>query len=110
MVEPNEQIERGSSNVFADLGYQDAEERRTKVRLAQVLNDELAKRGLTQKEAARLLGLGQPKVSALANYRLSGFSLERLLTLLTALDRDVDIVLREKASSQPRGAIKVLAE
>jgi predicted XRE-type DNA-binding protein len=79
----DEAITRGTANVFADLGYADAEERQTKLKLAHALNEIVAERGLTQAGAAKLLGVNQPKVSALMNYRLSGFSVERLMTLLT---------------------------
>jgi predicted XRE-type DNA-binding protein len=93
----DETITRGTDNVFADLGYVDAAERQTKLRLAHAINIIVAERRLTQSEAAKLLGLNQPKVSALTRYKLSGFSVERLMTLLTALDRDVDIVIRRRA-------------
>jgi predicted XRE-type DNA-binding protein len=96
-------ITRGTGNVFADLGYADAEERQTKLRLAYAINGIVAGQGLTQAEAARLLGLNQPKVSALTNYKLAGFSVERLMTLLTALDRDVDIVIRKRAKARGSG-------
>jgi predicted XRE-type DNA-binding protein len=95
-------ITRGTGNVFADLGYPDAEERQTKLRLANAINGIVADRGLTQTGAAAILGLNQPKVSALSNYKLAGFSVERLMTLLTSLDRDVEIVIRKKARG--RGA------
>jgi predicted XRE-type DNA-binding protein len=96
-------ITRGSENVFADLGYADAEERQTKLRLAYAINGIVAGQGLTQAEAAKLLGLNQPKVSALTNYKLAGFSVERLMTLLTALDRDVEIVISRRAKAPGRG-------
>ena len=100
-----EQIVRGSGNVFADLGCPDAEERQTKLRLALALNTILDERKLNQADAAARLGVNQPKVSALRNYKLEGFSVERLMTLLTALDRDVEIVIRKKPRS--RGAAKI---
>jgi hypothetical protein len=59
--------------------------------------------------AARVLGLAQPKVSALRNYRLTGFSLERLMTLLTALDKDIEIVIRQKPRSRRAARISVVA-
>jgi predicted XRE-type DNA-binding protein len=101
-------IVRGSGNVFADLNFPDAEERQTKLRLAYALNTVIDKQKLTQGEAALRLGLNQPKVSALRNYKLDGFSVERLMTLLNALDRDIEIVIRKKPRS--RGArISVVA-
>ena len=103
-------IVRGTGNVFADLGYSDAEERQTKLKLANAINSIVAERGLTQSAAASTLGLNQPKVSALSNYRLAGFSVERLMTLLTALDRDVEIVVRKRARAPgARGKISVKA-
>lgn len=104
-----ETVTRVSGNVFADLGYSDAEERQTKLRLAHVINGVIARRRLTQVTAADRLGIGQPKVSALANYKLEGFSVERLMTLLTALDQDVEIVIRNKPRSRPSGRISVVA-
>jgi predicted XRE-type DNA-binding protein len=104
-----EQIVRGSGNVFADLGYPDAEERQTKLRLAFALNAIIDQRKLNQADAATLLGVNQPKVSALRNYKLEGFSVERLMTLLTALDRDVDIVIRKKPRSRSAARISVIA-
>jgi predicted XRE-type DNA-binding protein len=104
-----EPIIRGTSNVFADLGYADAEERQTKLRLAHALNTIIDERKLSQAEAASRLGLNQPKVSALRNYKLEGFSVERLMTLLTALDRDVEIVIRKKPRSRAAARISVVA-
>src|SRR3954447_24311659 len=102
-------ITRGSTNVFEDLGYPDAAERQAKLRLAYALNQVLEHRGLTQAAAATLLSLSQPKVSALRNYKLAGFSLERLMNLLTALDQDVEIVIRRKPRSRRGGRISVVA-
>lgn len=104
-----EPIARGTGNVFADLGYPDAEERQTKLRLAFALNAILDQRKLNQADAAARLGINQPKVSALRNYKLDGFSVERLMTLLTALDRDVEIVIRKKPRSRSTARISVIA-
>jgi predicted XRE-type DNA-binding protein len=93
-------ITRG--NVFADLGAPDAEERRTKLKLAYALNAIMEEDRLTQAAAAAKLGLKQPKVSALRNYKLEGFSVERLMTLLNALDQDVEIVIRAKSRARAR--------
>lgn len=61
----------------------------------------MEERRLTQAAIAELLGINQPKVSALLNYKLAGFSVEWLMTFLTALDRDVEIVIRKKPRSRP---------
>lgn len=108
-VDETEEITRGSGNVFADLGYPDAEERQTRLRLAHALNQVIVRRRLTQAAAAELLGVNQPKVSALMNYKLDGFSVERLMMFLTALDRDVEIVIRKKPRSRPAARIRVVA-
>ncbi|MDT3687377.1 MAG: helix-turn-helix transcriptional regulator [Pseudorhodoplanes sp.] len=103
------EIARGSGNVFADLGFADADERQTKLRLAYALNTIMDAQRLTQAAAAAKLGLNQPKVSALRNYKLEGFSVERLMTLLTALDQDVEIVIRKKPRSRAAARISVVA-
>lgn len=101
------EIVRGTRNVFADLGYRDATERQSRLRMAHALNKVLERRGLTQAEAAEILGVSQPKVSALRNYRLAGFSVERLMNLLTALGQDVEIVIRRKPRSRKTARISV---
>jgi hypothetical protein len=66
-------------------------------------------RKLSQADAASVLGVTQPKVSALRHYKLSGFSVERLMNLLTALDHDVEIVIRRKPHSRKAARINVVA-
>lgn len=102
-------VARGGGNVFADLGFADAEEMQTKVRLAHAINEIVEERGLTQVKAANVLGVAQPKMSSLAHYKLEGFSVERLMTYLTALDRDVQIVIKKKPRSRASGRISVEA-
>ena len=89
-------VQAGSGDVFVDLGFKDADERRLRVKLAMQLNELIAKRGLTQSAAAELFGVPQPHISDLKNYKLSRFSSERLLRFLTFLDKDVEIVIRPK--------------
>jgi predicted XRE-type DNA-binding protein len=98
-----------SGNVFSDLGISNAEEKQTKVRLAVAINEIVQDQQLSQAAAARRLNVNQPKVSALSNYQLDGFSVERLMNFLTALDRDVNIVIRRKPRSQKIGRILVSA-
>jgi predicted XRE-type DNA-binding protein len=108
-AERNEAVTRGTGNVFADLGFPDAAERQAKLRLAFALNQVLEERKLSQVDAAKVLGIAQPKVSALTHYKLAGFSVERLMNLLTALDQDVEIVIRRKPRSRKTGRISVVA-
>lgn len=98
--EKTESVVRSSGNVFADLGVRAPGEQQTKVRLAVAINEILRSRRVSQLAAARLLHINQPKVSALVNYRLEGFSVERLIHFLNALDRDVEIVIRKKPRSR----------
>jgi predicted XRE-type DNA-binding protein len=104
-----EAITRGSSNVFADLGYPDAEERQTKLRLAYAINTIIRRKRLKQVGAADKLGVSQPKISSLAHYKLDGFSVERLMTFLTMLDQDVEIVIRKKRRARGVARISVVA-
>ena len=95
--------------VLSDLDLPDAEERQTKLRLAYALNTVINAKRPTQEAAAVRLGLNQSKVSALRNYRLEGFSVERLMTLPNTLDRDIEIVIRKKPKSRPAARISVVA-
>ncbi len=95
-----EKIEMGTGNVFANLGFSDPDERRLRVQLATRLNDLLQAEGLTQAAAAKRLGVAQPHVSELKNYKLSRFSSERLLHYITLLNRDVEIFIRPCADAK----------
>ncbi len=102
-------ITHGTTNVFNDLGYKDGADRQIKTRLALAVNELLQGRKLKQREIATLLHIPQPKVSALINYRLDQFSVEKLMAFLTALNQDVEIVIRRRARSRKPGQITVLA-
>ncbi|HYU36269.1 MAG TPA: helix-turn-helix transcriptional regulator [Thermoanaerobaculia bacterium] len=99
-----------SGNVFADLGFAEPEEELTKAELASHIRQVIRRRRLTQVAAAALMGIDQPKVSALLNGRLTNFSTDRLMRLLTALGQDVEIVVREKSSTLDKGRIRVVGE
>ena len=103
-----ETVEVGSGNVFADLGLPDPDERQLRVQLALRLNDLLQAEGLTQAVAAKRLGIAQPHVSELKHYKLSRFSSERLLHYITLLNRDVEIFIRPRASTDSSGAGAVM--
>ena|SRR6266550_3582281 len=107
--EPKRRIVESSGNVFADLGFADADERKTKVRLAITINDVLQRRRLSQAEAARQLGINQPKISELSNYKLEGFSVERLMRFLTLLDQDIEIIIRNKPRTRRAARVVVTA-
>src|SRR5262249_25385741 len=93
-------IERSSGNVFADLGLKNPEELLAKAKLVQRIADIIVERKLTQVRAAKLLGIDQPKVSALLRGKLDGFSTDRLFRFLNALGRDVEILVRPKRSQE----------
>jgi len=103
-----ELITRGTGNVFADLGFPDAAGRQARLRLACALNQVLEVRKLSQADAARVLRVTLPKVSSLRHYKLAGFSVERLMNLLTALDQDVEVVIRRKPRSRRAARISVV--
>ena len=102
-------IEQGSGNVFADLGYPNAEEALIKARLAQRITAVLEKKRLTQIQEAKLLDIDQPKVSKLLRGQLREFSTERLFRFLMALDQDVEIVIRRKPRSRRHARVSVIA-
>lgn len=102
------EFEVSSGNVFADLGYPDAEDALAKAKLAAEIGAVIKQRGLTQARAATVLGLTQPNVSDLIRGRLRGFSLERLLHCLLALQRNVDIVVSESPRPLKSGHVNVV--
>lgn len=99
-----------SGNVFADMGLPEAEEELTKAQLASHIRQVIKRQRLTQVAAASVMGIDQPKVSALLNGRLANFSSERLMRLLTALGQDVEITVRAKPRDRAHGCIRVLGE
>jgi len=99
-----------SGNVFADMQLPEPEEELTKAQLASHIRQVIRRRRLTQVAAASLLGIDQPKVSALLNGRLTNFSSERLIRLLTALGQDVEITVKAKPRNRAHGRIRVLGD
>lgn len=98
----------GSGNVFADMGLPNPEERLAKAMIASKIHEVMRERKLSQKRAADLMEIDQPKVSKIIRGRLSEFSMEWLLTRLLRLGLDVNIVIRQPASSGPReGVLRV---
>ena len=104
----NSTVERGSGNVFADLELPDADIHLLKAELVSRIDSIVRQRRITQTEAARLLGLSQPDVSRLLRGDFRQYSLERLFRLLTALGRDIDIVVRQPRSATG-GKLRIVA-
>jgi predicted XRE-type DNA-binding protein len=103
-------VTAGSGNVFADLGFVQPEEELTKAKLAGLIWHEIERQRLSQVEASAVMGIDQPKVSALLNGKLTNFSSERLMRLLNALGQDVDITVRRKPRNRAHGRIRVIDE
>jgi len=97
-----------SGNVFADLGLPESDELLAKAALADQIAGIVGHRRLTQLETARVLGTGQPKVSELLAGKLDGFSIERLIRYLNALDRDVQIVVTPKPRNRDHATVRVI--
>ena len=88
------EVEASSGNVFADLGLPDADKLKIKSGLTVEIVKAIRERGLTQAEAARRMGLTQPKVSALLRGEFSNFSERKLMDCLTRLGYDIEIRVR----------------
>lgn len=94
-------VTKGSGNVFRDLGLPDADLLQAKADLVHRISVLIGKRGLSQVKAAEVLAVTQPKISALLHGRLEGFSMDRLVRFLIALDQDVRISVRSKKKALP---------
>src|SRR3990172_7937441 len=101
-------VTQGSGNVFTDLGVAEPEEELTKAQLPSHIRHAIKRQRLTQLQAGHVMGLDQPKVSALMNGRLAGFSSDRLMRFLAALGQDVEIVVKAGARGRLRGQIRVV--
>jgi predicted XRE-type DNA-binding protein len=105
----NSDYKVSSGNVFADLGLDAPEEALAKAELTAKISEIIEANGLTQAAAAKVLGIDQPKVSALLRGKLTGFSTERLIKFLNALGRDVEIVVKDRPRRGPGHLQVVLA-
>lgn len=99
-----------SGNIFADLGFVNAEEKLAKVKLASLIYDLISDRELADLEAARVLGIDSSQVIDLKNGRLQGFSLEQLLSFLVALGQNVEIMVSPKPEAMSSGSIQVVSQ
>ena len=108
--ESNEEIafEVSCGNIFADIAVDNAEEELTKAELVWEIHHIIKMRQLNQEKAAKIMGINQPKVSALLRRKLSGFSVERLMHFLNMLGQDIDIVVRPKPRNRKNARINVL--
>ncbi|MEJ1967122.1 MAG: helix-turn-helix transcriptional regulator [Rhizomicrobium sp.] len=98
-------VERGSDNIFADLGFPDAEERMLKAQIVAEIY-RLAKAGkLTQVQTGKVLGISQPEVSRMFHGYFEEYSVERLMRFLTAFGHDLEIVSRPRKGTRKAGKI-----
>jgi predicted XRE-type DNA-binding protein len=108
-MKTGESVRRSGRNIFEDLKLPDAEELNAKAQIAYRICGILEERKLTQKKAAAVLGIDQPKVSALVRGQLDGFSVDRLFRFLNALDQDIEILIKRAKNRKGGPQIRVLA-
>jgi predicted XRE-type DNA-binding protein len=104
------EFEKGSGNVFKDLGLENADELLLKAEMISEISELLKQRKLTQADAAKLTGIAQPDLSGLLRGRIKGFSIERLLMMLNAFGRDVEVIVRPAPRSRKQGGITFRSE
>ena len=101
-------IEKGSTNVYADLGIENADEMLVKAQLATKIGEIIKRRKLTQVQAAALLGIPQPKLSNMLRGQFRGISETKMIECLTRLGRNVDIVVKAVSRSKAVGQVSVV--
>jgi predicted XRE-type DNA-binding protein len=107
MKMPNRESTPSSGNVFADLNLPQADDLLAKAELTSKIIAEIQRRRITQAQAAEILRIDQPKISALKQGKLSGFSVERLMRFLLLLGRDIEIAVKEKPRTRPTARLRV---
>jgi predicted XRE-type DNA-binding protein len=103
----NREYVPSSGNIFADLGLAKPDDLLAKAELATKIIEEIRRRHLTQNQAAMILRVDQPKISALKQGKLSGFSIERLMRFLLLLGRDIEISVKGKPKSRSMARLRV---
>jgi predicted XRE-type DNA-binding protein len=104
---PKREFTPSSGNVFADLNLPHADDLLAKAELTAKIIAEIQRRRLTQSQAAALLAVDQPKISALKQGKLAGFSIERLMRFLLLLGRDIEISVKEKPARRSLARLRV---
>ncbi len=102
-----EEVVESSGNIFEDLGYANAQEALAKAKLAHQIHKIIKCRKLTQEEAAEIIGIDQPKVSAIVRGKLSGFTIDRLFRFLMALGQDIEIKVKPHVAKRKPPSIIV---
>ena len=104
---PKRESTPSSGNVFADLNLPQADDLLAKAELTSKIIAEIQRRRITQAQAAEILRIDQPKISALKQGKLSGFSIERLMRFLLLLGRDIEITVTGKPRSRSVARLRV---
>jgi predicted XRE-type DNA-binding protein len=102
--------ELSSGNVFADLGFKNAEQELLKARLTLQIHKLLKQRGLTQGQAAKLLGTTQPQISALMGLKPVSVSIGRLLEFLNALGQDIEVTVKPAPRRRKSGTMSLVVQ
>ena len=102
------EIHEGTANVYRDLGYPDAEEMLVKAQLVSKISEIIRGQALTQVDAARILGVTQPKLSGLLRGQFRGVSERKLIECLNKLGRDVQIVVKSAPRRRAAGKLTVV--
>lgn len=111
LKEPEEiEVIPSSGNVYADTGHSNSEEAMAKAELAILIAETIKRKKLTQKRAAELIGVDQPKVSAIIRGQLSGFTIDRLFRFLMALGMDIIIEAKPHTRNTELAHIRVLSQ
>jgi predicted XRE-type DNA-binding protein len=105
-----QEFEKSSGNVFSDLGFPDSEQELVKAKLTVQIYRLIKKQGLSQIEAAKLLGTTQPQISALMRCRPTSISIGRLMDFLTILGQDIEVNVKpaqKRRGKKSRGHMSV---
>lgn len=100
----------GSGNVFKDLGYSNPEEALAKADLARQIYKTIKACKLTQKQAAEILGIDQPKISEIIRGKLSRYSIDRLMRFLRMLGKDIEIHIKDQKSKKSGSWLSVVED
>jgi predicted XRE-type DNA-binding protein len=102
----DETIEMGTGNLFADLGYADADTHLFKAQLVTRMKSVMTERGMTQTATAKSAGVSQPDISRILKGHFRDVSVERLMRMLTRLGCEVDVIVRPQGSMAQMPAIR----
>lgn len=106
MGDEDEFITMAGDNLFADLGFEDADELLIKAQLMQRIQDAIKAHGWTQARAATVLGMAQPEVSHLVRGSISRFTIDRLVKAANVLGTTVRVSFEDRPSAPARPGVR----